>query len=293
VSAAADTEANVCVGAVRRAAADALRCAGVDSPELDARLILGHALALDQGELGAAASRLLAPAERRSIADLVARRLGGEPVARILGRREFWGLDLRVTPATLVPRPETETVVEAALAAIDAAGRRQDPIRLADIGTGSGAILLALLSELPRAVGIGTDCAEPALVTARDNARRLGLAARAAFVAGSFTAALRGPFDVVVANPPYIRSGDIAGLAAEVREHDPRRALDGGADGLAAYRAIITDLRRVLRTDGSVVFELGAGQDNDVTQLLSQAGLMVSARRRDLAGIVRAVIARF
>jgi release factor glutamine methyltransferase len=206
--------------------------------------------------------------------------------------KEFWGLPLQITPATLVPRPETETIVEAVLTGIEGTMRTR-PWRVADIGTGSGAILLALLSELPGASGVGTDIDLSALLTARQNALRLNFASRASFVACRFAAALRGGFDVVVANPPYIPTGDIASLAPEVRDHDPRAALDGGVDGLSAYRGIVPDLGRLLAAEGTVVVELGAKQDAAVAKLLSKSGLKVTATHRDLAGIPRALVARF
>jgi release factor glutamine methyltransferase len=274
----------------RRALAQDFRAAGLDSPELDARLIVGHALGLDHSGLTTAASRRLVHAETRAIDALAARRLAHEPVARILGSKEFWGLALAVTAETLVPRPETETVVEAALAAIDAGGPRTRALRVADLGTGSGALLLALLTELPKATGIGTDVSEAALATARGNAIRLGLGARAYFVACDFGTALPGGFDLIVANPPYVASGDIASLAPEVRQ-DPRRALDGGVDGLAAYRAIAADARRLLAPGGHLVVELGAGQGDHVAALLRRQGLAVAPARHDLAGIPRALTA--
>src|SRR5947199_7182533 len=174
--------------------------------------------------------------------DLLARRrLAHEPVARITGAKEFWSLPLRVGEATLVPRPETETVVAAALRALDAKGPRSRPWRIADIGTGSGAIALALLTELPKAFVVGTDISPAALAVARDNARSLGLArdlGRVSYVLCDMASALRGPFDLIVSNPPYIPTGDLDRLAAEVRLFDPRLALDGGADGLRWYRAL-------------------------------------------------------
>ena len=224
------------VADTRRALAGRFRSAGLDTPDLDARILVGHALGLDHTALAANAGRVLNAAQAREIDLLAERRSGGEPVARITGVKEFWGLPLRVTPSTLVPRPDTETVVEVALGLIDAGGSRRRALRIADLGTGSGALLLALLSELPHALGIATDLSAAALETARDNARRLKLEARALFLAGDFGAALKGGFDLVVVNPPYIASGELAALPAEVR-HDPQLALDGGADGLACYRA--------------------------------------------------------
>ena len=233
---------------------------------------MAHALALDHAALAAAGTRVLDRAEADAIGALARRRLAREPVARILGRKEFWSLSLRVDAATLVPRPETETVVEAALAAIDADGSRSRSLRIADLGTGCGALVLALLSELPHAVGIGTDTSLGALAVARDNARNLGLA-RAAFLACDMTAALVGPFDAIVSNPPYIASGDIAALAPEVRDFDPRAALDGGPDGLDYYRVIAATAPALLRPDGVIVVELGIGQAQAVAAVFAAAGL--------------------
>jgi release factor glutamine methyltransferase len=222
---------------------------------------------------------------------LARRRLAHEPVARILGRKEFWSFTLGIDAATLVPRPETETIVEAALAAIDAAGTRQRALRVADLGTGSGALTLALLAELPNATGVATDINVDALRRARANARSLGQT-RAAFVACDIAAALSGPFDVIVSNPPYVASNDIATLAPEVRDFDPRRALDGGADGLDFYRAIAKAAPALVAPDGFVVVELGRGQADAVATLFSAVGLAPEPPRTDLNGIARALIAR-
>ena len=278
------------IAEARRALADAFRQIGLDSPELDARLLIGHALGLDHTALATAASRTLDVQEASAVAILAKRRLAHEPVARIVGTKEFWGLPLRITPAILVPRPETETVVEAALATIDASGGRDRAPRIADLGTGSGAILLALLTELPRAFGIGTDLNHAALTVARENAMQLGLSTRAAMVACDFGSALDGGFDLVVANPPYIATSDIAGLSPEVRR-DPLRALDGGSDGLAAYRAIAADARRLLKHTGNLVLELGAGQATAVATLLQGAGLTPGPAHNDMNGIPRALSA--
>jgi release factor glutamine methyltransferase len=273
----------------RRAAADRLRERGFDTPDLDARLLVGHALGLDHAALVAQSARRLSPAEAAALEASVARRLAHEPVARILGTWEFWSLPLRVTPDVLVPRPETETVVEAVLGVVE----RSRPLLLADLGVGSGAILLALLSELPAAFGIGTDRDPAALGVARDNAQRLGLADRAGFVACDFGAAIAGACDVVVSNPPYIPTPDIAALAADVRDYDPRAALDGGPDGLSAYRAIAADAARLLAPGGWLAVEIGVDQDAAVSELLATRGLaIVGAPRRDLAGCPRVVTAR-
>ncbi len=279
------------IAQARRALADAFRQAELDSPELDARLLAGHALGLDHTGLTRESSRSLNATEAQALSALAARRLTREPVARILGHKEFWGLTLRLNEATLVPRPETETVVEAALAAIDRDGPRTRALRIADLGTGSGALLAALLHELPNASGIGTDVSREALAAARDNADRLDLLARAEFISSDFGAVLTGTFDLVVSNPPYVASGDMAALPPEVRL-DPRRALDGGADGLDCYRTIVGQAPRLLKPDGHMVVELGIGQEPAVAMLFRAAGLAPSPARPDLSGIPRALHVR-
>ena len=277
----------------RRSLAARFESSAVDSAELDARMLVGAVLGLDLTGMIAAASRRLTSDESIRLEDFARRRLTGEPVARILGQKEFWGLPLTLSAATLVPRPDTETVVELALEMLRVA---QDPNRallIADIGTGSGAILLALLSELPDAYGVGTDISEAALRTASANAARLGFAPRAAFVACDYAAALSDRFDLIVSNPPYIRSADIGGLATEVRDHDPHRALDGGADGLDAYRALIPQAAPLLAPRGALVVEAGQGQTKEIEGLMTAAGLMLEGpAKADLAGIRRAVAGR-
>jgi release factor glutamine methyltransferase len=272
----------------RRAIADSFRRAGLDSAELDARVLTGQALGLDHTGLMIESGRELGRHELEALGAVAARRLAREPVARIVGSKEFWGLPFRIGQATLVPRPETETVVEAALAAIDAGGPRSRALRIADLGTGSGALLLALLTELPNATGAGTDLSFEALTTAQANADRLQLRSRAEFVACDFAAALSGPFDLIVSNPPYIPSGDIGGLAPEVRS-DPWRALDGGPDGLDAYRVIAHQAAGLLTRQGHLVVELGIGQEQAVAALFRAAQLKPSSTLSDLAGIPRAL----
>jgi release factor glutamine methyltransferase len=291
---AGDAFAGQTIDTARRALAARFKDAGVDSADLDARILVGSVLGLDLTGLIAAAARILNRDKAERLEGLARRRIAGEPVARILGLKEFWGLPLRLSPATLVPRPDTETVVEAALGILRAETSRGAPLRIADLGTGSGAILLALLSELPDAYGVGTDISVPALRTARDNARQLGFMSRAAFVACDYAAALSGPFGLIVSNPPYIRSAEIASLEAEVRDHDPRRALDGGFDGLDAYRLIASQASRLLAPGGVLVMEVGHGQSGDVQGLLTAAGLAPAGPpKSDLAGIGRAVTGRF
>jgi release factor glutamine methyltransferase len=277
------------IEAARRELATRLQSAGIDSGELDARLLAGEALGLDLTGMIAAAGRVLTPEESGRLEALASRRLAGEPVARILGQKEFWGLPLALSPETLVPRPDTETVVELALEMLRERPANK-PLSIADLGTGTGAILLALLSELPDATGIGTDISVEALATATANAVHLGLATRANFIRCDYASALTGPFDLIVSNPPYIATRDIAGLAVEVRDHDPRKALDGGPDGLDAYRALIPQAARILAPGASLVVETGQGQAARIEALMTAAGLTPQrAPRADLAGIPRAV----
>jgi release factor glutamine methyltransferase len=274
------------VAQARRALADRFRQAGIESPELDTRILMGHALALDHAGLAAAEKQALSACAVSQIQALAARRLAREPVARIIGEKEFWGLPFGITPAVLVPRPETEIVVELALSLAD----RAASLRIADLGTGSGAILLALLSELPHSRGTGIDIAANALRVARANADRLGLDDRAGFALRDF-AAMEGTFDLVVSNPPYVASGDIEALAPEVREHDPHGALDGGPDGLAAYRTIAAIAARLLTSAGHLVVEIGAGQERAVSEVFARSGLAITAVRNDLSGVPRALAA--
>ena len=221
-----------------------------------------------------------------SFAPLLARRLAREPLAYIVGHQGFWTLDLEVSPATLIPRADSEAIVEAAL---EHAGQ---PRRILDLGVGTGCLLLACLAEFPLAFGVGVDLNPCAAALAARNAVRNQMADRAAFFAGSWAEALNGRFDLVLSNPPYIPAADIAGLMPEVAGHEPGRALDGGADGLDAYRAICADLPRLLAEDGVAIFELGQGQEADVAAVAQGHGLARVACRADLGGIPRALVLR-
>ena len=279
------------VAAKRHAVTDTLRQAGIESPDIDARLLIGHALGLDRTALMINGDRHLRTDEVVAIDALAARRLRHEPVSRILGRKEFWSLPLDVSDAVLVPRPDTETVVEAALDCIARDNLRLAPLRILDIGTGSGALLLALLTELKNGNGVATDISPAAIAVARGNAERLGLSPRCTFVVCDIAGGVTGPFDLIVSNPPYIAHADIAALDPEVRDHDPALALDGGIDGLDAYRAIASQAIHLLAPCGRLIVELGAGQEPAVRDLFSKAGLTVSGVRADLAGIPRALTA--
>ena len=279
------------IATTRHALADKFRQAGIDSAETDARLLMAHALGVDRAELIANGGRALTVEQAEAIDALAARRLKREPVARIFGHKEFWSLSLQIGPAVLVPRPETETVVEAALDAVARGAPPMTQLRILDIGIGSGALLLALLSELANAVGTATDISAAALDVARANAERSGLAGRCTFIACDIAAGVPSPFDLIVSNPPYVVHGEIASLAPEVRDYDPALALDGGADGLDSYRAIAAQARGLLAPGGKLIVELGAGQEAAVRAMFTKAGLTAVAVLNDLAGIPRALTA--
>ncbi len=269
--------------------AGALADAGFDEPRRRARRLVAAALDLSQIELLAGSEREIAGPQVGRVRGLLGRMLDHEPLSRILGRRDFWGLEFTLSADTLDPRPESETVVEAVLRRV---ADRDAPLRVLDLGAGSGCLLLSLLVELPAASGVGVDIATGAVATARRNAASLGLASRACFFVGDWAAALSERFAVVVANPPYIESAALPGLPREVAHYDPRPALDGGVDGLAAYRAIAGDLPRLLTPQGIFAGEIGRGQADRAAAVLEAGGLTIEAVARDLAGIDRCMIAR-
>jgi release factor glutamine methyltransferase len=276
-----------CQGLSRRAAlrwsAARLRDGGIGEADGDARFLLLGVLGLEARDLLLAGDTRLAGHEAAALDAALARRIGGEPVARILGAWEFWGLPFRLGPETLVPRPDTEILVEAALAAVP---DRDAHLRCLDLGTGSGCILTALLHECPAATGFGVDRSVAALEIARANAVANGVGGRAAFLAGDWCDALRGTFDLVVSNPPYIAQAVIPTLDREVQIHDPIKALDGGADGLDAYRRILDGVRSgaLLARGGTLVVEIGFDQAEAVRELALRAGFADRGLRRDLAG---------
>ena len=273
--------------------ARAFHTAGIEAADVDGRLLVGHALHLDRARLIAQSDRILEAREINVISALAARRLKREPVSRILGQKEFWSIALAITPDVLVPRPETETVVEGALDFVVRGGLRMEKLRILDIGTGSGALLLALLRELPNATGTGTDISTGALKVARENAARCGVEGRCTFVVCDIASVVEGPFDLLVSNPPYIAHSEITSLAPEVKNYDPTVALDGGDDGLAAYRAIAADAKRLLAPGARMFVELGAGQEAAVRDLFTNVGLIAGIARTDLAGIPRVLGAGF
>ena len=278
----------VTVAAQLRRDAAQLRQAGFDSPDLDARLLLGEAMQWQGLSASLHGDEIIGAEALLKMAGFVQRRLGHEPVARILGQKEFWGIEFTLSADTLVPRPDSEAVVEAALAALG--DQRREPLTLLDIGTGSGCLLIALLHECGHATGFGVDVSQGALAMARHNAARAGVGPRAHWAATSWSDALHIKADLVVSNPPYITTGDMFSLAKDVRNHDPQRALDGGADGLDAYRALAESLPHLLKPGAHAVLELGAGQLRDVSRLMAGAGLVVKGSHRDLDGHERALI---
>ena len=286
-SAPLSVEASLSVEAALRQGANAL--SGSPTPRLDARVLMKHLLGTDDAGLIARGAQQLSGALLRDYAALTARRAAGEPVAYITGEKEFWSLPFRVTPDVLIPREDSECLIEAALA-------RRDPssaLSMLDLGTGSGCLLGALLSAFANADGVGVDRSGAALSVARANAARLGLAGRARFVAGDWGGALRPPrggFDLIIANPPYIREG--AALPPSVVEHEPASALFAGADGLDAYRALLADGARLLGAHGLLLLEIGSEQAEAVVQMVSESFPDAAISRLfDLAGRPRGVAA--
>ncbi len=277
------------IGAAVASVAAQLVAAGIAEARREARLLIAAALGCDAATVIGYPERGMTIEASARVAAFAARRASREPVARIIGHREFWGLDFVVSPATLVPRPDSETVIEAALEFL---ADRSAPLRVIDFGTGTGCLLLALLKELPAATGLGVDLAHEAAATARCNAERLGLAQRAKFLVSFWGRAVAGSFDVILANPPYIPSGAIAGLAPEVARFDPALALDGGMDGLASFRQLAPDIARLLHEDGKAFVELGADQAGAVAAVMEQTGLAICTVRRDLSGIERCLVVR-
>lgn len=269
-----------------------LERAGIESARTDARLLLGMVLGGGAERVLAEKGRALTFDEATRFEALIQRRLAHEPVSQIRGMREFWSLEFKVTRDTLTPRPDTETLIEALLAHAP-----PTVAKVLDLGTGTGCILLALLSEWPDAQGVGVDASLGALAVAQENAQALGLGPRARFVQTDWTQAgwtrdLGASFDVVVSNPPYILRGDIAGLDKDVRDFEPLGALDGGADGLDAYRTIVKSAFDLVAKGGILAFEVGIGQAEAVADLMMDTGFKVLEKRKDLGGIERAVVAQ-
>jgi release factor glutamine methyltransferase len=278
----------ITLGALWRRGAAQLCAGGVETPNLDARVLLANVLGIEIAQLIADSNEPIGEEIEAQFVALIARRAQGEPVARIVGFKEFWGRRFAVSADVLVPRPETETLVEAVLHARPDKNAR---LHVLDLGTGSGALLAAILLERPAATGIGIDRSEAAVKIARNNLASLGLHERAALLCSDWGRALGARFDVVVANPPYIATAEVDKLPREVRSYDPRDALDNGTDGLRSYRAILADLKRLMAPDGIAVVELGAGQEEAVAKLARDTDIVVhGSARRDLSGHPRALV---
>jgi release factor glutamine methyltransferase len=269
--------------------ASQLRAAGIPSPRQEARLLLAHAAGVRQEDIVAGKTFLLTPEASASFERAVRRRVAREPFAYIVGAREFWSLSFAVERGgALIPRPESETLIEEALRRFP---DRDAALRVADLGTGSGCLLLAFLSERPRAQGVGGDLSDDALVLARRNAETLGLQSRARFLRSDWAENLSGVFDVVFINPPYISHHELESLDPDVVQYEPRAALDGGPDGLDSYRQIAPVIATHLSRNGLVFFELGQGQEGPVEAILAQQGVTVQGTVCDLAGIPRCLVA--
>ena len=269
--------------------AETFRRSGIDEADREALLILGAACRVSRATMISAPETALAEAVDR-LENFAVRRAAGEPLSRIVGTREFWSLKLTIAPPALDPRRETETIVEAALATFRE--RRTDRLQILDLGVGSGALLCALLTEFVNARGTGVDICPSAAGVARENIEACGLTRRAEVRIGHWAEDIDGPFDLVVSNPPYVRTGDIASLPREVRDFDPRIALDGGPDGLDAYRSILPASVHLLGAGGWLMVEVGVGQAAEVLTIAANAGLISCATTKDLAGIERVVAAR-
>ena len=285
---------NASYDALLRDTAVALTAAGIDNVRFEARLLLSRAAGLTIEQLIARGPDAAPAAVATLLRELTARRVRREPMAYILGEREFWGLPFTVSPAVLIPRPDSETVIETVL---DFLPDRSRKLRILDLGLGSGCLLLTLLREYPQATGVGIDASEAALAVARANAETLGVASRARLLAADWrqegwTSSLEGPFDLLVSNPPYIESAAVEGLMPEVSAHEPRLALDGGADGLAAYRIIAAAAPRLVAAGGWAVVEGGEGQAADIAALFAAAGFSSRSPRQDLGGVDRVVPAQ-
>jgi release factor glutamine methyltransferase len=292
---AAQVRALPTVGEALASATSDLRRAGIEQPGNDARRLVAAVLALSAAQLISRPERQLSPRQLARLERDIARRCNREPVSRILGEREFYGRSFAISPATLDPRPDSETLIEAALERIRREGWDAAPLHILDVGTGSGCLLLTLLCELPNAVGIGTDISEAALEVARDNARRLGVERRAQWMVRDALAGIGGRFELLVSNPPYVRSGDIPGLQAEVRDFDPWSALDGGADGLDVVRRLVAGIPSIV-PNGWIVLEMGHDQADAVADLLGSGRSLPKLAEielcQDVTGKRRCVAAR-
>ncbi len=269
-------------------AGDKLVAANIENPETDIRLLVQHALQISHAKFVSSLNHVLSDAEVKTLDAMIARRAAREPVSRIIGTRGFWKSEFKLSPQTLDPRPDSETLIEAALKYSET-----PPATILDLGTGTGCLLLSLLQEYPKATGLGIDISDEAAATARENAAALKLDARASFIAIDWNDwQASTPFDLVISNPPYIAPDEIAGLEPEVTKYDPMTALVGGDDGLECYRSIAALLPRALKKGGLVVLEIGHAQAEAVKSILALSDIAVIQTLTDLGGSDRAVVAR-
>ena len=277
-------------GQMIAAAARRLERVGIANARRDAQLLLLHVLNKDRAWLIAHESEAAAPAHQRQFEQMLQRREAREPVHRIIGKREFWGLDIEISPATLEPRPETECLVEAVLDWVDAKGGREKPMRMADIGTGTGAIHIALMSQLPNTNFVAVDICDQALATAKRNAAKIEISHRVEYYQGSYCEPLVGKFDAILSNPPYIRSQDMIHLQPEVRLFDPALALDGGEDGCDAYRKLLANSGTLLSQNGVLIVEIGTGMAADIEAIAIKYSWQLDVLGNDLAGHERIMV---
>jgi len=265
-----------------------LQEAGIESAGLDARILLEHILGVSREELLFSLDLTLTTAQYTRLENLVEERKKRSPIAKLIGKREFWGLDFTVSAATLDPRPDSETLIEEILERVQ---DRAFALKILDLGTGTGCLLFSLLSEFPAAKGVAVDVSAEALEIARQNAASLGLVERVDFIHSKWAENIHGEkFDIIVSNPPYIPSAEIAELAPEVAVFEPKLALDGGVDGLDCYRTIIKQLPNLLAENGFAAFEIGIGQEKDIEKIAGENGLKLVTAKKDLGGIIRCLI---
>ncbi len=264
-----------------------LQRAHIETASLDARILLEYVLQVSRERLLLMLDEPMNARQEESYRDIVARRARRQPVAQLIGRREFWGMDFAVTSDTLDPRPDSETLIDALIKRF---ADRDGELNILDLGTGTGCLLLSLLKEFKNASGIGVDISEAALKVARENAKAHGLTFRTRFLQSDWCREVKQQYDIVISNPPYIASGDIAGLMPEVAEFEPKQALDGGADGLDAYRVIVAALPGILAPTGIAAFEIGAGQQAALEELAAKHGLVTLGTRTDINGITRCIL---
>jgi release factor glutamine methyltransferase len=265
----------------------ALQTAKIESASLDARVLLQHVLRVSREQLLLCMDEAMTAPQQAQYRELIGRRVRRQPVAQLIGKREFFGRAFKVTEHTLDPRPDSETLIEAVL---ERKNDQNAPLRILDLGTGTGCLLLTLLAEYPQSSGVGVDISEDALAIAKENAMALGVQSRVRFISSRWFEAAEGRFDIVISNPPYIATHAIEALSPEVAQFEPRLALDGGADGLDAYRAILPRMQDAMREDALAVLEIGMGQQQDVEAIGQASGLVISGIKQDLAGIPRAII---